>query len=54
MKYMVEATQINYGHFEIEANSKEEAEAILAEMIEDDFIRDYSEWQHGEIYEVEL
>jgi hypothetical protein len=53
MKYRVEATQINYGWFEFEADSKEEAELMLAEQIEDDFIRDWAEWQHGEIEEVE-
>lgn len=53
MKFKVEATQINYGWFEFEADSKEEAELMLAEQIEDDFIRDYSDWQHGEIEVVE-
>jgi hypothetical protein len=49
MKYSVEARQINYGYFEIEADSVAEAHAILAEMIEDDFIRETAEWELGEI-----
>lgn len=49
MKYIVEATQINYGRFEIEADNVEEAHKILDELIEDDFIRETAEWQLGEI-----
>jgi hypothetical protein len=49
VKYSVEARQINYGRFEIEADSVEEAQAILDELIEDDFIRDTAEWEIGEI-----
>ena len=49
MKFSVEARQINYGRFEIEADSVAEAHEILAEMIEDDFIRETAEWELGEI-----
>jgi hypothetical protein len=48
-KWSVEARQINYGYFQIEAETAEEAHAILAEMIEDDFIRETAEWELGEI-----
>ena len=49
MKFSVEARQINYGYFEIEADSVAEAHEILADMIEDDFIRETAEWELGEI-----
>ena len=49
MKYSVEARQTNYGRFEIEAESVEEAHKILAELMEDDFIRDTATWDIGEI-----
>lgn len=49
MKFSVEARQINYGYFQIEADSVDEAHAILAEMIEDDFVRETAEWELGEI-----
>jgi hypothetical protein len=48
-KWSVEARQINYGYFQIEAESVEEAHKILAEMMEDDFIRETAEWELGEI-----
>jgi hypothetical protein len=54
MRFSVEARQINYGHFEIEADSVEEAQAILAELIEDDFIRDTAEWEIGDVEMVGL
>lgn len=49
MKFSVQARQINYGYFQIEADSVDEAHAILAEMIEDDFVRETAEWELGEI-----
>lgn len=49
MKFSVEARQINYGYFSIEADSVDEAHKILADMIEDDFIRESAEWEIGEI-----
>lgn len=49
MKFSVQARQINYGRFEIEADSVEQAHEILAELIEDDFVRETAEWQIGEI-----
>lgn len=53
-KYSVEARQINVGRFEVEANSVAEAHKIIQELIEDDFIRDYAEWQLGDIVAVDL
>jgi hypothetical protein len=44
MKFRVEARQTNYGYFEIEADSVEQAQEYLADMIEDDFIREHAEW----------
>jgi hypothetical protein len=49
MKFSVEAKQINYGHFEIEADSVEQAHEILFELMEDDFVRDTAEWEIGDI-----
>ena len=49
MKFSVQARQINYGYFQIEADSVAEAHKILDEMLEDEFIRDYAEWEIGEI-----
>lgn len=49
MKFSVEARQINYGRFEIEADSVEQAHKILAELMEDDFVRDTAEWEIGDI-----
>jgi hypothetical protein len=49
MKFSVQARQINYGYFQIEADSVSEAHKILDEMLEDEFIRDYAEWEIGEI-----
>jgi hypothetical protein len=49
MKFSVQARQINYGYFEIEADSVAEAHEILAEMIEDDFIRETAEWEIGDV-----
>jgi hypothetical protein len=49
MKFSVQARQINYGYFQIEADSVDEAHAILAELIEDDFIRETGEWEIGDV-----
>lgn len=53
-KWSVQARQINYGYFQVEAETALEAHKILAEMIEDDFIRDYAEWELGELEVVNL
>lgn len=49
MRYSVQARQINYGYFSIEADSVDEAHAILAEMMEDDFVRETAEWEIGDV-----
>jgi hypothetical protein len=49
MKYRVEARQINYGYFQVEADSVEQAQEYLAEMLEDDFIRESAEWHIEDI-----
>jgi hypothetical protein len=49
MKFSVQARQINYGYFEIEADSVDEAHTILAELIEDDFVRETAEWEIGDV-----
>ena len=50
-KWKQEAVQKNYGYFEVEAETAEEAEKLIAEMIEDDFIRETGEWEIGEVEE---
>lgn len=54
MIFKVEARQINYGYFEVEADSVSEAHAAIEDMIEDDFVREAAEWQLGEIETVGL
>lgn len=46
------AKQTNYGYFEVEADSLEEAELKLAELIEDDLERQTSDWVVETPYEV--
>lgn len=49
MKFSVQARQINYGYFEIEADTVEQAHKYLADMVEDDFIREHAEWESEDI-----
>lgn len=48
-KWSVQARQINFGYFQVEAETALEAHKMIAEMIEDDFVRDHAVWEFGEI-----